>query len=449
MSDYRVFERNSVGGFNGTTLDAATYTASGFLRTTTTTTAVGLFSPAGLGRLNNVASLIQVQMQGTVLGTDVLRIVGTDNQVRKSVVLSTDVTPWVFAGPLDRVGIVCAGGTQANIIVNDLTDEQLQTWINSTTCCSSPSLPLPQREIEVTATQSLPAYDGHLIVNLDCPLDADIELPALADTTPGLCSITAIRIGNVGDPRIIPEDAADQVNGRAGIVANEYYLRSIGDAVTYFRVEAGWAMEFGDQARTQVSSNLNPIQIPSCRSGTLYVIDTAAVLDNQASLPPLGNGTEGIRIALVNSDTQRHQVVPQVGDLLNTVLNGVRYVGPKQVVIAEETPSGWYAYGGGNQGLNISSAANVVLTAQQISGGITTVTTTGGAAQSVTLPLSTTVAPGTIVVHYNSSGNTHTDNPTGADLINGANANVNLATTKRTFLIAMGGTTGWVTILGA
>lgn len=447
MSNYRFYIR-AAAGFNNTTGETATYVQSGLVWTTAITGAVGRWSPAKLGR-DNVCSLVRVNLEGTVLGSDTVRIYSSNNQIRREVPASLDSSGWLFLTPQDELAIACAGGVQAGILVMDLTPEQVVAWIMAEAAGVVPDLPLPQLDIDVTATQAIPAYNGPLIVHVDAAADADLTLPALADTTAGKAKITVIRTGGAGQPRIIPEDAGDEVNGRTGVVANQYYLRSIGDGVTYNRVGAGWAMSFGDQAQTTYTSASNPIGIPAVRSGTLYVIDTAATLDNQADLPPTGNCTQGSRIAVLNTDTQRHLVKPQVGDSLNDTVNGTQYVGPKQVALFELDGTNWIGYGGGNQGLNLSSAGAINLTALQVSGNITTLNTTGAASQDVNLPPVADVAPGSIVVVYNSSGNTHDINPNGTDLINNANATVNVATTKRIIIVAINAAVGWATILGA
>ena len=281
--------------------------------------------------------------------------------------------------------------------------------------------------------------------------DADLSLPDLADTTPGLCSITFIRIGDPGQPRIIPEDVTDQVNGRTGLTATQYFLRSVGDAVTYRRVDAGWTLQFGDQARQLTTSALNPIIIPSVRGGTIYLRDTAAVLDNEARLPLTSDCEEGARVVYLNTDTQPHVVVPTVPDLLNDSSVGTRRVQPGQAAVFEATAAaGWFGYGGGNQGITVSSAAaGITLSVAEVNGGVTVVEMTGAAGQDLNLPTVGEVAPGSMIVVLNNSGNAHDFVPDGTDEINGVNAILPDAPADRTLIVAGGAGIGWVTITSA
>lgn len=448
MSDYRVFNRTAAG-FDGTTVETADYTQLGFVWSTTTVTAVGRFTPASLGR-NNICSLARVSLEGTITGVDTVDVVSTSGQVRRSVVASLDSSGWLFLLPGDSVSVNAPGATGGTLIVNDLSEAELQAWSEREGCCSDiPSLPLPQHEIEVTATQAIPPYDGHLIVNMDCAADADLTLPALADTTPGLCAITFVRIGDPGQPRIIPEDGTDAVNGRVGVVANQYFVRSKGDAITYLRVTAGWAMQFGDQARDVVTVATNPLPIPSVRGGSLYVVDAGTVLDNQDDLPPIGNCETGARVVVFNSDTQRHDVKPTAPDLLNGSASGLRKVGPKQVVVAEATSEGWMAYGGGNQAVTRSSGAAISLTAAEVSGGVATVEMTGAVGQLLNLPPLAEVEPGSMIVVLNNTGFVHSFVPNGTNKINGVAASLPDAAADRTLIVASSATIGWMTITSA
>lgn len=305
-------------------------------------------------------------------------------------------------------------------------------------------------ELTVTGAQAIPATTGHIVVTVDLASAANLTLPALDDSTIGDLVTFKRKAGSAGLPRIRTEDAADEVNGVSGVNATEYYLRSPGDAITYLRVAGGWVQQFGEQPYAQVSSALNPININAARAGTVYVVDSGAVLDNQLNLPDLDDVPEGLRVAHFNNGDERHLSAVATGDAVNGVTNGTRYVQPYQAAIYEATATGgWLGIGGGNQGQSNSGSGTFSPTAREVSGNVTTFRMTGGAGQALNLPSVAAVAIGSMIPVRNAGGAAHNFVPDGGDLINGANATVNDANNDRTLIIAMGPVVGWITIKSA
>jgi hypothetical protein len=619
LSDYRNFTRATVAGFDGSTAETAVYTQTRNVFATPTDTLVGSFSPASLNRVN-IASVARVMLQGTVVLGDVIRVRDSSGGIRFTRPASVESSGWFFLGPEDVLEIVSAGATSADILINDLTDPQLQEWILSEITQSGSSV-VPTSdysEITIVASGAVPAWTGRLMAFLDLgglgnnvilpPLadvalgdsvtflrvpgsalpviqvdnvgadlvndllgataneyylrdaaqsitytrvtggwqraagapvqgkvtaaagpfnipafqqgtlyvddvigapGAVVNLPLLADCTEGVrIVITSSRFvvppgqvhvltaagadtintlstiflysssnttsvvvaehagdtwavhsnvsevingsnslvaagsisarggvqvlelalaadGDVvlpdpatlprgtvlklfqagpGIPRIIPDNALTEVNGLAGLVANEYYLRSAGDSVSYVLVGGGWLREFGEQAPPAATANANPFSVPAWTGGTSYLFDTTVVLDNQTNLPATGSCRPGVRLVVRNYDTQRHQVHPFAGDFINGA--SIWYIQPGETAsfeVADTTQ--WLAIGGGTQNTPTTSAFDVTFSPFI---GEQYVKTTGGAGQNVTLPDYTQIGVGTKVYMYNASGNAHT-----------------------------------------
>lgn len=319
MSNYRYFIR-AAAGFDLTTEEGASYTQSGLVWTTDVATTVGRWSPESLGR-KNTCSIVRVNLEGTLLGSDTVRVIASNGQTRKEVVASLDSSGWLFLTPEDVLAVDCAGGSQVGILVQDLSEQEMLVWLDAEASGEVPDLPLPQLEIDVTATQAIPAYNGPLIVNFgDAGSQADLTLPSLDATTPGLCSITFIRKGDPSQARIITEDAHDDVNGLIGIVESQYFLRAVGESITYRRVDAGWQRQAGVQVQSDLTTGAGtPYAIPAFREGTLYVADTVAPT-GELRLPQLADVAEGCRIVIEAADLTApgvHTLTAIGGDTIN------------------------------------------------------------------------------------------------------------------------------------
>lgn len=341
LTDYRNFIRTAIGGFNGVTVETAVYSQLRQVWTTPTTTAVGRFTPASLNRYN-IVSVVRVMLQGVIAPGDAIRVRDSAGQIRFTRAASLETSGWFFMGPEDVLEIEAAGATAADILVNDLTDEQLQEWILSEITAGGQIIPVGQSSITIVASQVLPDWDGHLIAFVDAPLACTVTLPPLANI-PLDAKVTLIRIANVGLPTLVTDTpATDEVNGRVGAAVTPYNLRSVGDAITYTRVPDGWTRAFGDQVMPQIVSAADPLPIPPFQGGTLYVESQSVLAGHQILLDPLADYREGCRIMVrCIAASVANLVVPTAPDLINgsPTLN----IPPNATALIENAGGMWVA----------------------------------------------------------------------------------------------------------
>lgn len=322
-----------------------------------------------------------------------------------------------------------------------IVEHAVTTWI--ATAVQVPTSP----GVSITAAGTIPPRGGMVFVSIDLAVDGDVTLPAISSIPVGT-QLVITRGAGAGTPRIITPGALVEVNGVAGIVETQYFLRSIGDSITYRTGGGGWTRPMGDQAPAELTAAGNPLNLDAVKGGFAHILDAGAVAGNVTALPLLADVPEGAGYLIRNTDSNLHVVDPSGAELISGVANRQHQRG--EVMYVESSPSGWLALGGGNQGVPVVSAANLAPTAVQLSGNITPVSMTGGAGQSVTLPPVAQVATGSMVVVFNSTAAAaHQITPTGADLIDGVNAAVNDAAGDRTLVISGGPAIGWLTILSA
>jgi hypothetical protein len=126
MADYRNYLRSSPAGFDGATPETAVYTPLRFAYSTTSTGPVGRWSPASLGR-TGVASMARVMLQGVVdPAVDYVRVIDSSGGTRFDLPASLESSGWFFLGPTDVLAISAPDATRADILINDLNDEQMQ-----------------------------------------------------------------------------------------------------------------------------------------------------------------------------------------------------------------------------------------------------------------------------------------------------------------------------------
>lgn len=484
MADQRQYNVTTTTNFDGTTAATealawspgiATQSASANVRYRSVSTGVvGRFSPTILGRDSRAPALVRVWADRVSVG-DVYRVVASANPadasptltVRQSAPLTVGQQQATILelGMTDELVIITSDPATCHIEVTDLDEAQLYGWLLAKFRNDAALTGSTLSEITVTAAGIIPSVPGHLLVNVDIPAGgAALQLPDLAggELSPG-DRITFWR--SSGDPgrsvAIQTQTGADLVNGLGGVVQTTYYLRDKGDSISYLVTESrGYQREFGEQATVESSAATNPQALFAPKGGIGFHRDEGTAQDTQLDLPQIDDATDfiptGAGLVVLNTDTLRHKVVPSLGD--GEKINGLDeyFVQPRSAALflAVRTDpasaiSSWRGIGGGNQGRSVTSAAAVNLTAADVSSGVATVETTGAAGQDVLLPPVNQVANGSIIVHYNSSANTHDLIPNGTDKINGANVATTLATTKRQLIVAMGPTIGWVTILGA
>lgn len=355
LTDYRNFIRATVGGFDGATLETAAYTQLRQVWTTPTDTRVGRWTPATLNRYN-VVSVLRVMLQGVIGPGDAIRVRDSAGQIRFTRPASLETSGWFFMGPEDVLEIEAPAATSADILVNDLTDEQLQEWILSEiTAGNTPVLPDDYSEITIAAPgTAVPAWTGRLMVFINfAGAPGDVVLPALADIALG-DTVTFLTVPGSLVARIVTDTpASDEVNGLVTTAANEYYLRSDSQSVTYTRVTGGWQRRAGFPVAPRFDSGLvSPVQIPAFQEGTFYVVDEMTGAGDVLTLPALADCTAGCRIIVRISGAGVttgvvHALTPSPGESINGNAAGVPFLyvaGPNSnasVVVAEHAGTFW------------------------------------------------------------------------------------------------------------
>ncbi len=184
MSDYRVYSRGA--NFDGATAEVATYTQSRFLYTTTANPddLVGVFGPSDLGR-TNVVSAVQVVFGAGINTNDWVRVLDSSGNVRTEIDAVAYGAPWLMLEPDDSLALFSASRS-ARIIINDLTDEQLQQWILSSITQSSQVAPDYPTPITTAANTTISAWTGGIqFVNTTGALNQTITLPPYTDVEVG------------------------------------------------------------------------------------------------------------------------------------------------------------------------------------------------------------------------------------------------------------------------
>jgi hypothetical protein len=337
LTDYRNFIRESVAGFDGTTDEAATYSQLKYVWTTPTTTAVGRFTPAALNRVAGtgqpaIVSVVRVMLEGTLGPTDEVRVVDSSGATRFTRAASLESSGWMFMGPEDVLEIEAPDATKADILVNDLTDSDLQAWILSeVTASGNQPVPPAQSSIVVTTTQQLPAFNGHLVVFvLPGALAIDITLPPLGSIALD-DKITFVRDrgggGALAVARVITETIGTRVNNLTGVADTQFFMRSEQDSVEYTRIPNGWARRQGTQAPQLISDDADPIVVPAWQEGTVSLFDRGTVDGNVTQLPALIDCRQGCRLVILASSITAgvHALAASGGDTINGKTGPYRY----------------------------------------------------------------------------------------------------------------------------
>jgi hypothetical protein len=157
VSDYRNYVRTAAG-FDGLTPETATYSGTRFNFTTTTATAVGRFDPTSLGR-KNVASACRVMLQGVIAPGDYVRVIDSSGGTRFDVAASLESSGWFFLGPQDTLAISAAGATRADILVNDLSDDQMIQFVQDEVLQGIAGVAAPDPVITATTPYVVAPFD--------------------------------------------------------------------------------------------------------------------------------------------------------------------------------------------------------------------------------------------------------------------------------------------------
>lgn len=352
MSEPRNYIRATTGGFNATTVDTAVYTQLRTVWTTPTSTLVGVFSPLSLGRTAganapSVPSFARVMLQGVVAPGDQVRIINSAGVVRFTVPASVESSGWFYLAPDDSIGILSAGATSAEILVLDISEDNLPTLALAEVTQaaggggSSSSGIAPQDTQIIAATGTINSFDGDLIVFVSAAAPATLTLPALGTVALG-STITVIRTGGAGLPTIVTSIPADQVNGSATASGKDYPLRSFQDEVRYIRVPSGWARPQGTPAPAVIIDGANPTDLSalSFPEGTAYVEVTNGTLGAFIDLPLLANVRVGSRFTIFNSAIVARTIEGQPGENVNGQAQITLPAG--KTAIVESAGGQWY-----------------------------------------------------------------------------------------------------------
>lgn len=213
MADYRNYIRTAAG-FNGATVDAAVYSGTRFVFTTPTTSAVGRFTPAILGR-ENVASIARVAMSGVVAPGDYVRVLDASGATRFELEASVAGTPFFFLNPTDVISVSAAGATAANILVNDLSDDQALTWaqVEAEQVAGSSA---PQPLISAAVAIAVAGFgSGTYYITGQSAAPATVTLAAVADFGVGA---RVVLLNDSAVAYTIDPDGAELINGAANLV---------------------------------------------------------------------------------------------------------------------------------------------------------------------------------------------------------------------------------------
>lgn len=393
MSDYRNYIRYSAeDGFDGTTEETATYAQVKNVWTTTLTSEVGLFSPTDLGRINT-PSIARIMLEGTIdSDADHIDVLDSTGAVRFTAPASIVSSGFFFLYPQDSIAIFSSGATKADILIEDLNEERLGTWI-LTESTANITPPQPYSERTLTEAATLAPWQGRLVVFLEFAADGDVALPvgvALGDT------VTFIRSSDNGVPRIVTGASPGQVNGvatagLANLGVNAYSLRSKYESVTYMRVTGGWQHDAGVGTPKLVVTTTNPATLPQLREGFAYIFSEStaagAVLQLPAVAPasPLAGTALGSGYVVFNRDTHDHVLLPAVGETIN---GGASFSIPaKAVVRIEATGSANSHWLASSRLITQNSASIAALPATvPITGGTQIIRVTAVGAGDLTLP---------------------------------------------------------------
>lgn len=329
----RNFARYTTAGFDGATAETAVYTQLRSEWTTPTDTPVGVWSFSALQRAAgdplaaSIASIARVALEGTIDPlVDLVSVLDSSGAIRVSFTASAEGTPWFFLGPQDSIAIRADDATKADILIQDLTAQNLPWWIlTEATQANIPIDPFPYSEETLTGGAAVSAWTGRRLEFLSFVGGAgNATLPALADIALG-DTITFLRTPGSLEPTIVVDNpATDTVNGLLGTAANGYPIRSVAQAITYTRVTGGWQRPAGEPVASRITATANPTNIPAFQEGTLYILDNLTVDGGVINLPSLASCAAGCRIVIQGTSTATgvHVLTPQAGDTINGVIGG-------------------------------------------------------------------------------------------------------------------------------
>jgi hypothetical protein len=413
MADYRIYRRASVGGFDGATLETATYSQSRYLWTTSDDAVVGRFEPAFIGR-QDVASRIQVTADLVDPG-DLVEIITPAGVTRDSGALLVNGGPWLVAHPGDDVAVTSARATTIDIIVNDLDDSQLNLWALDDSSSSSSTADNYSEQTITVAGGAITAFAGRKTVFTSLAAAGTVVLPSLADVVEGAV-LHIVRIGG-SQPTITPAAVTDEINGLANVV---WHMRNSGESVSYRRVSGGWQRDQG-VAEPETLGVSGATALTPSQDGLSAVVQNAAVTAAM-SLPPADGSTgqrAGAGFLLSSTDAGvTHTIVPSGADLINDQnVSKILYDRQPVLVIAQGDPEGYIMIGGYDQGQPDPQVLAANATLADFSGIRSFVASVG--AVTVLLPVWANCGSDSRIYYRDGSGAGFSIDVQGADTING------------------------------
>lgn len=130
MAEPRNYIRRSTAGpgFDGATVETATYVQNKIVWTTTTASVVGVFPPAVLGRVNT-ASQVRLAFEGTIdPDADLITVTDSTGGARYTAPVSKVSSGWLFLAPQDSLVLRASGATKVDILVRDLNGEEIDEY---------------------------------------------------------------------------------------------------------------------------------------------------------------------------------------------------------------------------------------------------------------------------------------------------------------------------------
>ncbi|MEZ4454179.1 MAG: hypothetical protein R3B09_32290 [Nannocystaceae bacterium] len=402
--------------------------------------AVGLLTGAQLGA--SYGGVVHVQWLGDAAGEV--------EQIHNAVTFKTIVGPDadLVLYPEDQIALTSVSASSILFRVAPFANEaELKEYTSRRAegldaCCNDPDF-TNYSEVTVLVAGQLAGWTGRRTAFLDLAGAGIVELPALGDVALG-DQITLVRIG--GDlPEVRTDDAGDQVNGEAGLGDTAWWLRNVGESITYTRVSGGWSREQGQQAPTTATVAAFPADAPEWHDGTAYAAVVPVGL-SAYNLPALADVKIGQRLLVVNTGTAAVIVQPDAGEQIDGRAGISRNVRPFGSMMFESAGSTWVTGRGSEDPDPISSALAVLLNVPFY--GIQEVELTGAAAGiDCTLPLTSILEPGTMVQVFNNSATMKIVLPAGADTIDGSTGSVLLNAGSRGLFVSAGGG-AWRSVLG-
>lgn len=332
MTDYRIYQRTIAGGafFDGATVETATFSQERFNWTTTTTSVVGRWTPASLGR-NNTASLVQVFSNTAAGPGDTVQVLSSTGAVRESATFQLSGSGWLLMMPDDILAVTSAASASATIFVNDLTDDQLAEYASAQAAAIAAATTTRTTVLtSAAAGVNVPAFSGIFIVEASNAAGA-VNLPALSSVEPG--DRVLVLNSGTGFINILP-NGVDLING---LTSRTLYQ---GRAAWLVASTTGWDAVGGEVQPTFLTTGVDTVL--SAWRDSPYGIETIGGAGQLITLPLAATVPIGAMAVLRNSSVDNHVLAANAADTIDGAANIGVNAGLTAIVIRVGTTS-WYA----------------------------------------------------------------------------------------------------------